>query len=1043
MKNIFLIIFLFSSQVMAERLIVEMKSPLTAKQIIELKEKYNLDRVELFAQATSDYFQRTYEIEGDNLNEIMSDENIGGVEAITKAEMFSIIPNKKSQFVGQDNLFHFQWGLFNQEQTIIKNIKSSKNSKISGKPGVDIGWSQSISHFESQLKKVPVIAVIDMGIDLDHPDLKDQIFINTKECPDGVIKDSDEDKDNNGLKGDCRGWNFTAKTAYEARRPIDDKSHGSHVSGIIAATSNKLGIRGVSDKIKILPLKVTGKIDETNQEGQVQPLTDRIAKALIYAANMQVDAINLSMGWTKSMDTKYLREAMSYALSKNILIVAAAGNNNNKATILPCSFYDVLCVGSISIDGTFSNFSNFGAEVDVLAPGDEIISTIPLDNIPLQVNQNGYDIKSGTSQATPFVTSLAALLKSIKPELSRDELIHIITQSSRKSDDRAKSLYGLIQMDHALALLNKEKSVDVKPIFKNLSHLSFDFHQRRFGFLFNVKNYGSESNEIRVKINSLTEDVVINSETVFENLKTSEVKTIKVEGQILNTRIDQKIKIEVIISHNGFDEVYFHDFILSRDVLKDQNILIKKFQFVDKPLPVGIIKDGIVNNIIQTIDTHFERQEPHYIMTKIDKEKKHLEAKILVLEGDLIKEKLKTIVIKNAVQFLDILRIDLNRDDEDDYLLRTIVCLEKCENKNEAKRHIQYNLYNKELDDLIPGKSEWRFLPKIANVNMKNLRFVYTDTYLGQLAIPYFIEKGRLPEDQQVPGYFVSEDNREINRLYRLIPIEKDGNIELKTESVINSSDIEKLKNLYGHKSYDEENILFSLSQSENEFKNGSARFFISIGSGYLQKNYDVQIDDGHLKINPSASSSVLNGYTHETSIPLKNSSFDMDTFIGFLTNSRLNIYFEKEYISYLADQTVEVPLSHIATFHDDGEIYSFIETPNYLKLMTRNEIFEKRINRFSFLPGHLFNDTFYPIKTIVDEKPVPALYVDASDIATNLISVTSLVDHHLVTPLALSVFIPPICKALNPYSLNGVMSFSLLCLENKEWTLRFLPIKI
>jgi cell wall-associated protease len=1042
MRKLISIFFLFSTQVFAERLIVEMKSPLSNGQINEFKTKYQLQKIEIFAKADSHYFQRTYEVEGVDLQLLAQDENVLHVESITKAEMFSIIPNKKSQFLSADNLFHFQWGLFNQEQTVIKNIKSSKNSKVLGVKDIDIGWAKSIHLYEQNLKKNPLVAVIDMGIDLDHPDLKDQIFINTKECPDGVIVDLDEDKDNNGLKGDCRGWNFAAKSAYEARRPIDDKSHGTHVSGIIAASSNKIGIRGVSDKIKILPLKVTGKVDETDERGQVQPLTDRIAKALIYATNMQADVINFSMGWTKSMDTKYLREAINYALAKGVLIVAAAGNNNNKATILPCSHYDILCVGSLSVDGSFSSFSNFGAEVDVLAPGDEIISTIPLDSIPLQMNQNGYDIKSGTSQATPFVSSIAALLKGVKPELSRDEIISLITRTARLSNDRSQSLYGLVRMDKAFLALNESK-IDIKPIFKNLSHLSFDHSQKRFGFLFNVKNYGANANHIVIKLTSMNKDIVLQTETVIESLAKNEVRTIKVDGQILNTRIDQKIKVKVEINTNDIQDEYLHDFILSRDVLKDRNISIKKFQFIDKALPVGIVKDGLIQNIIQTIDDRFTREEPHYIMTKIDKEKKQLEAKILALEGEVIREKAKTIYIKDAVQFLDIERLDLNVDGKDDYVIRTIVCLEKCDNKREAKRHIQYNLYNSELEELFLGKSEWRFYPTIVNVNLKTIKFITTNTILGKVAIPYFIEKGRLPFDQQAQGYFSKLDNREINRLYRLIPIEKDGVIELKTEAVIVSSDIEKLKQSFHHKNYEEENILFALNQTEDDYKNGMAKFLMSVGSGYLQKNYIIFIQNGKIEILPSSISSVLNGYNHEVTKSLDDISLDLDFFVGFLTNSRLNIQFANENLAYLADHSVEVPLSHIATFNEGANAYSFIQTPNYLKLISKEATLEKRINRFSFLPGHIFQDTFYPIKSIVDEKLEPSLYVDATDIATNLISVTTVVDKELVTPLEFSVFIPPICKALNPYPYQKEMNFTLLCLENKEWTVRFLPIKM
>src|SRR5690606_3609746 len=113
--------------------------------------------------------------------------------------------------------------------------------------------------------------------------------------------------------------------------PYDDKGHGTHVSGIIAAKkNNSLGVSGVSDKIKILPVRVTGAVDETTDKGNIlmRAPSQRIANGILYSVYRGVDVINLSLGWPKAMDTNFMRRAISEAVSRGIIVVAAAGNNN-------------------------------------------------------------------------------------------------------------------------------------------------------------------------------------------------------------------------------------------------------------------------------------------------------------------------------------------------------------------------------------------------------------------------------------------------------------------------------------------------------------------------------------------------------------------------------------------------------------------------------------------------------------------------------------------------------------------------------------------
>ncbi len=147
----------------------------------------------------------------------------------------NLLPAENSEAVVSDELFSYQWSLLNQGQTYLKEKDDIHNIPLKGLSGKDIDWKS----FKDKLgSKRPVVAILDTGIDLDHPDIKEALWKNEKECG----KDPKEDNDGNKLKGDCHGWNFTADiNSDEAKIPNDTDGHGSHVAGIIAAQLNDYG----------------------------------------------------------------------------------------------------------------------------------------------------------------------------------------------------------------------------------------------------------------------------------------------------------------------------------------------------------------------------------------------------------------------------------------------------------------------------------------------------------------------------------------------------------------------------------------------------------------------------------------------------------------------------------------------------------------------------------------------------------------------------------------------------------------------------------
>jgi type VII secretion-associated serine protease mycosin len=221
-----------------------------------------------------------------------------------------------------------------------------------------------------------VVAVLDTGVDLEHPDLRGNLVPGTTFWP-------------------------------EQGAPMDYHGHGTHVAGIIAARlGNTEGGAGVAPGCKIMPVKVMGP---KGPEGKVE----YVAAGLVWAADHGAKVANLSLG--DEGTSTLLRDAVAYALSKDVVVVAASGNfDPDKHTTTntldyPAGYPGVMAVGATDSDDQLADFSFWGSWLDVVAPGVEIYSTVP---------GNAYRNEDGTSMASPFVAGVAALVRSRFPELN-------------------------------------------------------------------------------------------------------------------------------------------------------------------------------------------------------------------------------------------------------------------------------------------------------------------------------------------------------------------------------------------------------------------------------------------------------------------------------------------------------------------------------------------------------------------------------------------------------------------------------------------------
>ncbi|MBD3224930.1 MAG: S8 family serine peptidase [Caldithrix sp.] len=258
-----------------------------------------------------------------------------------------------------------------------------------------------------------IVAIIDTGIDYEHPQLNTAIWRN--ELEQSGIKGKDDD--DNGFVDDSLGWDFTDAPRFpdggdyldEDNDPMDEfgTGHGTQIAGIIAARHQADGIRGLAPGVRIMNLRAgtaAGYLEE-----------DDVARAILYAIENGADIINMSFGDVAL--SRFLKQVISYAYDQGVVMVASSGNTGDSRLHYPSGLKETLAVGASNSADQLSGFSSFGNTVDLVAPGSDIVSTA--------IN-NQYNSVNGTSFSAPMVSAASALLLSHMPDLTFEEIRHIL-----------------------------------------------------------------------------------------------------------------------------------------------------------------------------------------------------------------------------------------------------------------------------------------------------------------------------------------------------------------------------------------------------------------------------------------------------------------------------------------------------------------------------------------------------------------------------------------------------------------------------------------
>jgi subtilisin family serine protease len=316
-----------------------------------------------------------------------------------------VVPDFSVDGASSDEFYPEQWGIDNVGD--VAEIESVAGADVEG----PLAWHRARGDGV-------VVAVVDSGVDVDHPDLAAAIWHNPGEtCGNGV------DDDHNGYVDDCTGWNF----ADQDPSVVDNIGHGTHVAGIIAATAdNRIGVAGLAYQAQIMPLKI----------GDSDPTLSAAVEAIAYAVDNGARVINVSWVVPDVRAKDVLSRALDRAKDAGVLVVASAGNdgtNLDETPVYPAGLDadNLITVGATDARDLPAEFSNHGKRsVDISAPGVHIVSTLP---------GGGYGTYSGTSMAAPFVSATAALLWSAERSADWKDVRNAILETG---DDIA-ALHGL------------------------------------------------------------------------------------------------------------------------------------------------------------------------------------------------------------------------------------------------------------------------------------------------------------------------------------------------------------------------------------------------------------------------------------------------------------------------------------------------------------------------------------------------------------------------------------------------------------------------
>jgi len=602
-----------------------------------------------------------------------------------------------------------QWYLKNNGETVENWVSDIDIEYIQSKKGEDINFNPQLYSFKEKIR----IAIIDSGLDINHPNLANYLVKNEdecqslekyKECLNSTTsqnechhKFANIDANNNGYPLDCTGWSITnsgnPKNDMNGSPDVTDKiGHGTHIAGILAG--HKDNFSPIGQNTEILPVQVALRSSTDN------PI-DNIAKGVLYAIENNVDIINLSLGWRFQFDTKLMRDIIKLAVKKGIFVIVAGGNDSHDDVSFPCAYDDVICVGAYDRTGSLASYSNYGTQIDVLAPGSHILSTWPSYLRSKNYTENNlFEYLSGTNQSAPMISASIANLLSIG--IPKNEIRARVLRGARKAPTNSQYRFGNFDFKNAV---NLSQSHLLYPINKSPYLVNLDATDKTFRL--KIKNYGTKSANAFIDLKSLDDSFQIKTKNF--NIENLDVEDVFEKNISININENAPSDIKILLTINQNDDIY--EYIIKVSLLRLIHPDIDSLDITHFKLQTKINSNSIIKSFVNISD----KSKVDFI--SISEENNMSTIQILQESQDQYKVSPIYKIKEKDITPLSFYKVDLDHDHHDDYVMVYIFSDEKgikhtkfyvIDHQLNQKRYL-ISPENKFSNDktFIPGKLNW------------------------------------------------------------------------------------------------------------------------------------------------------------------------------------------------------------------------------------------------------------------------------------------------------------------------------------------------
>ena len=930
--------------------------------------------------------------------------------------------------VVNDPLYNRQWALKNNGQSILKITSNLDRLEIQGIPGNDINWVDTSAI--ATPKKDLIVAVLDSGLDIGHPDLAGRIWFNDALCTNAP----------NAKILPCNGFNFLDGN----NNLLDDMGHGTHVAGVIAANRNSIGVAGAADpRIKIMPLKVLNSQVSGFVYNNTKVMTDVIADAMIFAIKNGAEVINLSLGWPKLIDSQKVRQAFQMAEDQNVIVVAATGNNSKDLPVFPCAYENVICVGSIDNRGILSSFSNFGSKVDIVAPGDDIISTLPRNLESRVLRIANYETKQGSSQAAPFVTAAIATLKLLHPGLTNDKVRTLLYNSTKpltKVVDNHFVKFGALDMKNLLSMAEattEEVTSFVNPQLKSITEIKYKTVDSRFSFALPLKNLSGPDFNGQACISTSSVAISLDQKCFdVKALKAGSTINLTIAGSLIDLSKDSHIKFAIQVGQKYF----LTSLVFSRDLTDDSDLKVENIQGAN--LDDMAVIDRKISRMTRVMDKFHRLDYPEYFY--LERAKQTATSTVVSI---LTKENgayiVKSVVLPLVKKVLSIHRQDINGDGKLDTFIYAL---------SAKQDQLLFFNFDKDLNPLFGKYSKWAMqlstfegLPLDGGIE----RFEWLKVnhpQLGNIIVPSIFKAYTMPEadnSKDVLARVTTIGNHQYYLNPTLQTSDDSMKIELRViDSVAAMKKMRKDFNLFDDQTI---TIIKPFPQTDEQSRKGEIHSLATLDDGDNVSTLELVLGFKEMKSNTISNALGLGGALIYPIINATNGQVTKDSVLTSLLNRSSAEFLLKTDAGLsaplLLNQDWENPvIGLIGSFNLGGPKNFIVENRATVSFLTSEGHFDLPVYRDSTFPGQNFSETLTPILS----EGRPGVYINSTLIYGERLYSMIGTREGFIRPLNLSIGIPQGCVSLGAETLESKVTYNyaFLCGDaNKQATLKFLPM--